>query len=81
MYLHFQSPFACPLFGLLCLLHFCVWSEAPGDKLIMDSNMMEMRGRNIVIAAGDTSLIDGNGGKTRDETLMVQMGKKQQLNV
>lgn len=47
----------------------------------MDSNMMEMRGRNIVIAAGDTSLIDDNGGKTRDETLMVQMGKKQQLNV
>lgn len=81
MYLHFQSPFTCPVFWL-CLLHFLrVWSEAPGDKLIMDSNMMEMSGRNIVRATGDTSLIDNNGGMTRDETLMMQMGKKEQLNV
>lgn len=47
----------------------------------MDSNMMEMSGRNIVRATGDTSLIDNNGRMTRDETLMMQMGKKEQLNV
>lgn len=43
--------------------------------------MMGMRGRNIMRATEGASLIDENGKENRDETLMVQMGKKQSLNV
>lgn len=43
--------------------------------------MMGMKGRNIMRATEGASLIDENGKETRDETLMVQMGKKQSLNV
>lgn len=39
---------------------------------------MEMRGRNGTKATAIASLTDDDG---KEETLMVQMGKKQQLNV
>lgn len=49
--------------------------------LIMDSNMMGIRGRNIMRATEGASLIDENGKETRDESLMAQTGKKQLLSL
>lgn len=42
---------------------------------------MEMRGRNGTKGLALGTLVDMDGAKSRDVTLMSQMGKKQQLNV
>lgn len=47
----------------------------------MDSENLEIRGRNGTKAIALDSLVDMNGAKSRDMTLMSQMGKRQQLNV
>jgi hypothetical protein len=47
----------------------------------MASENMEMRGRNGTKAMATGSLVDLDGAKSKDLTLMSQMGKRQQLNV
>lgn len=47
----------------------------------MDLDDIEMRGRNGTATAGVASLSEDEGVKSKEETLMVQIGKKQQLNV
>ena len=44
---------------------------------MMDLDAMEMRGRNGTEATGSTN----DGVKSKEETLMPQIGKQQQLNV
>lgn len=47
----------------------------------MDLDAMEMKGRNRTNGAGVATLVDNNRVKSREETLMSNIGKKQQLNV
>lgn len=48
---------------------------------MMELDAMEMKARNGTKAVGVASLIDDDGVKGQEGTLMAQMGKKQQLNV
>lgn len=48
---------------------------------MMDLNTIEMRGRYDTNPAGVASLNDDDGVKSKEVTLMGQMGKNQQLDV
>ena len=54
-----------------------IWSDRPCSSIMMDLAAMEMRGRNGTEATGSTN----DGVKSKEETLMPQIGKQQQLNV
>lgn len=47
----------------------------------MDSEIVEMRGHNATKSLALGTLVDMDAAKSKDITLMSQMGKKQQLNV
>lgn len=47
----------------------------------MASENMEMRGRNGTKVVATGSVEDMDGAKSKEMTLMSQMGKRQQLNV